>query len=451
MRLHGLSSVPHRTIPLRNVETGYTAFDGDSFFNAIDEGRVISTRLALRQVLDRHAWGRDVWITETGLRASPVSDARELERQATYVRRVLEEQPLRDWWTASFFYELVDCGVDQPGCDIDGFGLTRPHHMAPRTASDFDRKPAYEQLRSMLASRPALSDDRVPACANGRDDDGDSRTDGEDRGCRGTADDDERDEPRARIAVPRLSSAPRTDGFLSEWTRAERTIAPRWSGEGERDELRAELMLGWHDDVLYVAVEVTDDVHAPSDDLDALWSGDSLQLAFDPNRAFGDAYDDDHELDFAGARGGPIFHRNHGRTNDDAIRTGILAIERTTSYELAIPFEAIGLEAAGDVTGFTFVVNDRDATERRGWLALTRGLADEKEPYWFAELELLEADAPRDAGVREDGGVVEDVDAGEEPPEEGGGGGCGCSTSGPTSAIPWLAVALAISRRRRSL
>ncbi|MCB9635774.1 MAG: hypothetical protein H6721_26955, partial [Sandaracinus sp.] len=132
------------------------------------------------------------------------------------------------WWTATFFYELVDCGIDQPGCDIDGFGLTRPTRTAPRTASDFDTKPAYDQLRRMLGSMPALSDERVAACANGRDDDGDGRIDGEDRGCRGTADDDETDEPRLRVLAPPLESAPRTDGLLGEWSRATRIRAPRW-------------------------------------------------------------------------------------------------------------------------------------------------------------------------------------------------------------------------------
>ncbi len=435
------------------VETGYSAFDGDSFFNAVEAGRAISSRAALREVLDRHAWGREVWITETGYRASPVDDARELERQATYVRRVLEEQPLRDWWTASFFYELVDCGVDQPGCSIDGFGLTRPRRTPPRAASDSDRKPAYEQLRAMLASTPALSDARVPACANGRDDDGDGRADGDDRGCRGTADDDERDEPRLRIAVPRLDAAPRTDGLFSEWTRAQRTLAPRWSGEGERDELRAELMLGWHEDVLYVAVEVRDDVHAPSDDASTLWTGDSLQLAFDPRRDFGDAYAaDDHELDFAGIRGGPVFHRNHGTGRDDDIRVGVVAFDGTTRYELAIPFAAIGLDGAGDTPGFTFVVNERDATTRRGWLALTPGLAESKAPYAFAELELLAGATPRDAGTpAEDAGELETPDAGGPGADEES-GGCGCATASPsTVALPaWLLLGALRTRRRRT-
>ncbi|MEZ4252655.1 MAG: beta-galactosidase [Polyangiales bacterium] len=73
-------------------KTGYTVFDGDSFFNAVDEGRIISTRLALRQVLDHHAWGREVWITETGYRANPWRTPASSSAKATYVRRVLEEQ-----------------------------------------------------------------------------------------------------------------------------------------------------------------------------------------------------------------------------------------------------------------------------------------------------------------------------------------------------------------------
>lgn len=434
------------------VETGYSAFDGDSFFNALEEQRLLSNRASLRQVLDRHAWGREVWITETGYRASPVSDAGERANQATYIRRVLEEQQLRDWWTASFFYELVDCGIDLPGCDIDGFGLTRPSRTPPRTAADSERKPAFEELRRMMSTMPGLTDTRTPACANGRDDDGDGRVDGEDRGCRGTADDDERDDARLRIEVPRLSAAPRTDGLLGEWSRAERTNAPRWSGEGEREELLAELMVGWFEDVLYVAVEVVDDVHAPSEDPAMLWSGDSLQLAFDPGRDFGDAYEgDDHELDFAAARSGPVFHRNEGPADDAEIRMGITAFEGITRYELAIPFTAIGLDGAGDTPGFTFVVNDRDTAARRGWLELTRGVAGEKVPYWFAELELLEGASERDAGAAATDGATAELDAGTDggTATSDGSGGCGCTTATrPSLGVLPCVVLVYLGRRR---
>ncbi|MCB9600446.1 MAG: hypothetical protein H6720_08830 [Sandaracinus sp.] len=211
-------------------------------------------------------------------------------------------------------------------------------------------------------------------------------------------------------------------------------------------------MLGWHEDVLYVAVEVKDDVHAPSDDRDTLWTGDSLQLALDPTRAYGDAYDaDDHELDFAGLPGGPVVHRNHGRTNDDGIRIGVTALEGTTRYELALPFAAIGLEGPGARAGFSFVVNDRDAASRRGWLALTPGLAETKAPYWYAELEVLAEPVEVDGGGTVRDASVATRDAAFSGDDEGS-GGCSCAASdSPIGAPAWGLFWLVARARRRSL
>ncbi len=133
-------------------ENGHTVFDGDSFLNALEMRRFGFTRDSLRAILDRHGWTGEVWITETGYRATPIGSASEEGKQATYVRRVLEEQLARDWWTNSFFYEIADCGIDIAGCDIDGFGITRPTRGAPRTATDYIRKPAFNTLRDFIAT-----------------------------------------------------------------------------------------------------------------------------------------------------------------------------------------------------------------------------------------------------------------------------------------------------------
>ena len=143
-------------------ENGHTVFDGDNFLNALEMRRFAFTRDSLRAILDRHGWTGEVWITETGYRAHPIGNAGEEAKQATFVRRVLEEQLVRDWWTNSFFYEITDCGIDIAGCDIDGFGITRPTRGVPRTVADYVRKPAFETLRDFIATH-SFGDAAPPA------------------------------------------------------------------------------------------------------------------------------------------------------------------------------------------------------------------------------------------------------------------------------------------------
>ncbi|MBI5515412.1 MAG: hypothetical protein HY909_16655 [Deltaproteobacteria bacterium] len=147
-------------------ETGTTIFSGDNFLQALETRRLPITRAALREVLDARRFTREVWITETGYRAAPGDPAAEA-RQAVYVRRVLEEQLPRAWWTNTFFYEVMDCGVDDPMCPIDGFGLARPtrplsmggERSFPR---DYRLKPAYLAIRDFLRTHPAILSETPP-------------------------------------------------------------------------------------------------------------------------------------------------------------------------------------------------------------------------------------------------------------------------------------------------
>lgn len=135
-------------------ETGTEVWDGDRFLEALEMRRASFTRASLREVLDRHGWTGEVWITETGYRATP-GDSGDEATQATYVRRVLEEQYRRDWWTNTFFYEAVDCVPFLPTCDIDGFGITRANHAGERRwPGDYRAKPAFAEIQGFLAAHP---------------------------------------------------------------------------------------------------------------------------------------------------------------------------------------------------------------------------------------------------------------------------------------------------------
>lgn len=453
-------------------ETGTTLFSGDNFLQAIETRRFPFTRPALREVLDARGYTGDVWITETGYRARPPGDSAAESRQATYVRRALEEQLARRWWTHTFFYEVMDCGVDQPGCDIDGFGLARPLRTGARTfPADYRLKPAFVTLRDFIRAHPEVVSRAAPAaCANGRDDDGDGRADAEDRGCVNGLDASEADDP-PRAAVEAIAVPPnaiRVDGALDEWTDAGWVTLDREAWVGSIPLLVASdcgvrLAARWSPGALYLAAEVTDDRHANDRGDDSLWMGDSLQVAFDVGRDRGAGYDaNDHELTFALARGGTRAFRFQGPSG--VTSTGTAAVRRdgaTTRYELALPADALrpASIARGTVLGFSFLVNDNDGqvtpegNGREGWLELTPGIGRRKDPYQFGELTLV-GEAALDAGSRADvparaagpDGAVPEVT--EMQP------GCGCRTGASRAggSVAWTAaVALLARRRRRAL
>jgi len=144
-------------------EHGVAIWDGDRFLEALEMRRSSFSRESLRGVLDRHGWSGEVWITETGYRASEIGDAADEERQADYARRVMDAQLARDWWTNTFFYEAVDCVPFLPTCTIDGFGITRANHTGERTwPADYRAKPAFTAIQAYIASHAELPADAPP-------------------------------------------------------------------------------------------------------------------------------------------------------------------------------------------------------------------------------------------------------------------------------------------------
>ena len=483
-------------------ETGTTVFSGDSFLQALEMRRFPFTRASLREVLDAHGWTGEVWITETGYRATP-GDAAEEMKQATYVRRVMEENLARPWWTNTFFYEISDCGVDEPSCPIDGFGVARPTRNLSGGArsfpADYRRKPAYDEIRGFVTANPGIvGTGPLAACANGLDDDGDGRIDSEDRGCVDGLDADESDDPPRRRfeALPAPAGGITLDGDLGEWG-SDGAVAldtSDWVGLsalGGGADLSVTAYARWAPGTLWIAVDVIDDVHVNDRSDDTLWAADSVQLAFDLGRNYGMAYDttDDHELTFALAGGATHMARFVGPAGADASFTAVVARSSTshrTTYEIELPASSLAPATLdeGALYGFTFLVNDNDGlttedgTGREGWEEWTPGIGRAKAPYDFGELALVASATPpgpdaglapgddagtapgSDGGVtpRSDGGVVTGPDGGDAPPREAvADSGCGCSAAGsrqPSAPLTLLALlgllALVAVRRRRA-
>ncbi len=474
-------------------ENGHSAFDGDSFINALEMRRAFG-RASMREVLDEFGYTGEVWITETGYRANPPGSASEERAQDIYIRRVMEEQLERSWWTNTFFYESVDCGIDIPGCGIDGFGITRPLRGNPRAwPADYRKKPAYNRIQAFVREHPEIvagMSEGPAACADGRDNDGDGRVDLDDPGCSSAADDDETDPPMAKEILATRGSAT-IDGDLSEYsgfvelTAADFREGAAPSGAGD---LSARIAARYDVGRLMIAVEVRDDVHENSEPDERLWAADSVQIAFDMRRDGGAPYDDenDHEFAYALVGGSSRGARFHGPSSASGV--GDVVITRAgdrTRYEIALDTAQLspGRVRPGDVIGFSFLVNENDGAGRDGWLEWTPGIGSGKNPGAFGTITLLTAPPPTDAGTDSgtsdagtDGGLTDaggtdsgtdggradsgGTDSGETDSGETDGGGidprgddgCECTTAGasgtPLSLGWFLVLGIAFARRR---
>lgn len=474
-------------------ETGVEIWDGDRYFEVLDDQRFPFTRKDIRQILDAAGYQGEVWITETGERATPIGDDAAEQDQATHITLALDEQLKRGWVTNTFFYEIHDCGPDQPECTIDGFGVMRATGgtAGSRTfPDDFRLKPGYLALKQYIEDHPELAGEAPSQCGDGQDNDGDGFADADDRGCADSADDDESDDPPRERLVAYPAGSVVVDGDLGD-VGAEGWLdlnEAHWAGteplSGGGD-LGVRAAARWDAQGLVLAFEVTDDTQ-DNDHADAeLWMGDSVQVAFDVGQSLGTGYDDtdDHELAFALSGGQPRGYRHHGPSGaDDAFELAVVRDGTATRYEVRLPPSVLPslVLSEGVVLGFTFLVNDADGQGRSGWIEWTPGVGSSKVPYYFGEILLSDGTTPPDggtggaagsggspgtggsAGVGGSAGSSGAAGVAGSPSTSSGGAsdedddGCGCSVPGGRGgAFGWVVgVALGLvglSRRGRCL
>jgi hypothetical protein len=142
-------------------------------------------------------------------------------------------------------------------------------------------------------------------------------------------------------------------------------------------------------DALLLKVQVTDDQHAQGMSGADLWKGDSLQFALRV-----DDRDVQYlELTLAADDGGSIRTWVSGTPArgelamgalDDSVGRSVSRSGTETTYELRIPWVALGLEGPPP-SGFraSFLVNDNDGQGRKQWLQLSDGIGREKNADQF--------------------------------------------------------------------
>ncbi|MCB9524204.1 MAG: beta-galactosidase [Myxococcales bacterium] len=364
----------------------------------------VSRVLRRRSGLDRVDWQGPMWLTETGYRTQPWDSDGEQEKQRLTVERTLALQRATPWWTHTFFYELSDCGVLQPGCPIDGYGITRRVSGPDGTWQDnFRLKPAYTWLRQTL----------------------------QDPEWRGMAPPPEEPPPppppEAVLEAPRLRGAT-LDGRLDEWDDQGCAPLDRWEPVAEATrpgaaDLAARACAAWTDDALWLAVEVADDTHTNDRPEDLLWQGDSVQLAVDLDADGGDAgYDEDDAEWTVGLVGAETRIRaEHGARGAQAV---VRRAAGRTAYELRVPLP--GLVAGRDLRA-SFLVNEADEGDREGWLEWTPGIGRAKQPGRFGVVTLGATSAePPDGGP-----PAEEPDARPPPPVPGPDAGFAADAADP--------------------
>ncbi|MBI4978941.1 MAG: hypothetical protein HZC28_15795 [Spirochaetes bacterium] len=136
--------------------------------------------------------------------------------------------------------------------------------------------------------------------------------------------------------------------------------------------------LAYDDTSLYLLFVVKDDIHFQNETDDKLWSADSVQFAVSKDGAA------DSVLYDVGLSGGKVLMYKRGPGDktlsiaSDEIKASVTRddVAKTTVYEVVLLRKYIG----SDVFSFNFIVNDNDGEGRKGWLWLTQGLGNARDP-----------------------------------------------------------------------
>jgi hypothetical protein len=164
---------------------------------------------------------------------------------------------------------------------------------------------------------------------------------------------------------------------------------------GAADPPSGRLLLQAEADALVMRIEVKDAVHHNPFADGGIWVGDSIQVAVDPERDSGAAYDaNDTEFGVARTDSDVVFHvwqRGAGaapqRIDRDVRRDEAGGMTR---YTLRMPYEAMGLTGAGDPEfAIDVIVNDNDGAGRTAFLEWTPGIAYEKAPEIFPVVRIV--------------------------------------------------------------
>ena len=188
------------------------------------------------------------------------------------------------------------------------------------------------------------------------------------------------------------------DGSLGDWWEVpgyDLKPSDHWAGlQGETPsagDFSGNLKVAWDDGSIYVAIEVTDDVHANQYDPDTMWMGDSVQVAIDSQNNKSGGYDgNDWEVGVAildGVASTGCWHKPDGY-GGCPVQVAANRVGDTTTYEMKIPGDY------ASTVGFSLLVNEDDGEGREGWLEWTPGIGFGKAPNLYGDVNLVDEYVP---------------------------------------------------------
>jgi hypothetical protein len=220
---------------------------------------------------------------------------------------------------------------------------------------------------------------------------------------------------KPQFVFKKLAKAPKLDGSLEDWAECAEKTVESWrevflAGEEElrpagrkplwksAADLKVSFRGGYDDQNLYLCFVVTDDVQKNDQTESAHCDlGDSVKVVFDIDRDGGVGYrGKDFELGMSlNKANAATFHRwveqgkYIGTNTPSPAKTFAVRkeAEKQTLYQLALPLTYLSLPAeAGRKFGFSFLVNDQDATAAvEKSMGATPGVAKPPYPGMFAE------------------------------------------------------------------
>jgi hypothetical protein len=185
--------------------------------------------------------------------------------------------------------------------------------------------------------------------------------------------------PKYSLSAFYMDQPPDLDGNFDEWDVERYSItdvvfgADKWKNS---DDLSANLMLGWDEDNLYLAVRVHDDVYAQNGQGEDIFKGDSLEILVD-NDVSGDYYvksldEDDYQLGISPGSPEPgedasayLWYPSDEEGNVGDVEIAAKQLDDGYRVEVAIPWSDLNIDpASGDHYGFAFSVSDNDNTNK---------------------------------------------------------------------------------------
>lgn len=311
------------------------------------------------------------WLTEWG---HSIKDSHSLEEQADVIEQVLLRLEKMDCVEEASLHTLNDWLTNEANPNsLQAFGLMT-YDLQPKPAFDAYKRAAHGEgkLHDAFPEKPITC--KEPG--NG--------------------------EP---IDCSFADTVPSLAGHLSDWSNTPPLPLKDKSGRE-----KATAYIKWDAASLYLAVYVLDDFQSQPFGGDYMWKGDSIQIAFDPDRETrkwqGYGYDDTEYgfcLTPAGVQGirfhGGLYHKNgtvvalnnEPLATKATVRASVKSVKYGYLYETAIPWSEIAHKdiSKNRVIGMSIAVNNRNQDGKRTIYEFGSGITNSKDPSLFKPIRLV--------------------------------------------------------------